>query len=66
MTRGVRMRLLGDGWHGYVPENRIVVIPEGDAAAFLRHRGSARHVEVLGWVDEPEEEEEPKPHEQTP
>lgn len=65
MGRWVRLKLLGDGWHTYggatIPDDRIVEISEKDAANFLRHRGSARSVEFLGWVDDhAETDDEPR------
>ena len=52
------MKLLGDGWRGYggyeIPDDRVIVITEAEAAAFLRDRGTARTVEILGWVDAPD------------
>lgn len=60
MTRRIRLKLLGQGWSafggGTIPEDRIVEIPEADAAAFLRDRSAARKVEILGWVEENSED----------
>jgi hypothetical protein len=56
---------LGDGWHAFgggLPDDGVVVIPQADAAAFLRHRSAARRVEILGWADAPDASEtHPKP-----
>lgn len=61
MERRVRLKLLGEGWHAYggatIPEDRIIEVSESEAAEFLRHRGSARRVEILGWVDDEERSE---------
>jgi hypothetical protein len=55
MSRRVRLKLIGDGWHAYggtIPEDRIIEISESEAAKFLHRRGSHRDVEILGWVDD--------------
>ncbi|HEY9456638.1 MAG TPA: hypothetical protein VIQ56_01930 [Gaiella sp.] len=60
MGRRVRLKLLGDGWHAFggteIPADRVIEVSEAEAANFLRHRGSSRSVEVLGWIDEQEDE----------
>jgi hypothetical protein len=66
MARRVRLRLLGDGWTGYggytIPDDGIVVMSEEEAANYLRHRGKARSVEFLEWVEDPADaEEQPQP-----
>jgi hypothetical protein len=65
VERWVRLKLLGDGWRGLggyvIPHDKVIVITEAEAAAFLRDRGSARSVEVLGWMDAPDATE---PHQQ--
>ncbi len=65
MARRVRLRLLGDGWHAFgaetVPEDRVVEVSEVEVAAFLRGRSGARHVEILGWVKD--KDEDAAPHE---
>jgi hypothetical protein len=65
MARRVRLKLLGEGWHAFgdveipeIPKDRVIEVSEAEAAAFLRHRGSARGVEFLGWVDEQAENAE--------
>jgi hypothetical protein len=45
-----------------IPDDRIVELSEEAAAAFLRDRRSARTVEVLGWVDDSELDEDLAPH----
>jgi hypothetical protein len=64
MARRVRLRLLGDGWFAYggaeIPEDRVVEVPEAEAAELLRDRSSARRVEVLGWVDNDGEKDPPE------
>jgi hypothetical protein len=35
-----------------IPDNREVVVTDAEAAEFLRHRESARHVEILGWIED--------------
>ena len=51
MTRRVRLRLLGDGWHAYggaeLPEDREIVVTEAEAAAVLRERSMRHSVEVV-------------------
>jgi hypothetical protein len=54
VTRRARLRLLGEGWISYggatLPDDRIIEVSEEEAAAFLRHRGSARRVEFVEWI----------------
>ena len=38
-------------------EDRIVEVSEADAAAFLQDRGSPRMVEVLGWVEDEDDQD---------
>jgi hypothetical protein len=62
VARRARFKLLGDNWivygGGTMPEDRIIELSEEEAAAFLRHRGSHRRVEFLGWISVPDEAEE--------
>jgi hypothetical protein len=48
--------LVGENWLEYggavIPDDRVVEVSEAEAAALLRDHGSARSVEVLGWVDD--------------
>jgi hypothetical protein len=50
------LKLLGEGWISYggarIPDNREIVVTEAEASEFLRHRGSARRVEILGWIED--------------
>lgn len=59
--RRVRLKLFGDGWIAYggarIPDNREVVVTESEAAAFLRHRGSSRRVEIVGWIEDSDEDD---------
>ena len=59
--RRVRLKLLGNGWHSYggarIPDDREVVVTESEAAEFLEHRGSARDVEILGWIEDSDQDD---------
>jgi len=39
VKRWVRLKVVGDGWHRYgghaIPDDRVIVIPEAEAAQFL-------------------------------
>jgi len=65
MSRKLRVRLLGDDWIPYgghdIPEDRIIELPEADAARYIREAGT-RKVEILGWADA----SEPKAEESSP
>ena len=69
MTRRLRVRWLGDNWHAFgglaIPDDRVVEVSEEDAAWFLRQRGSARSVEILGWVND-QANEQADPDEKPP
>jgi hypothetical protein len=32
-------------------------VTEAEAAEFLRHRRSSRHVEILGWIDDSDQDD---------
>lgn len=59
MARRLRVRLLdrpGASWHAYgdsaeLPDDRVIDLSGADAARFLRERGAAGSVEILGWVE---------------
>jgi hypothetical protein len=59
VTRRLRLRL-GENVRTFgdasIPDDRIIELSEEDAAAFLRDRRTRSSVEVLGWVDDPDEE----------
>lgn len=63
VVRRIRLKLLGNGWRafggGSIPDDQIIEVPESEAAEFLRDRSSARHVEILGWVEDQDEGAEP-------
>jgi hypothetical protein len=67
VARRARLRLLGEGWISYggatLPDDRIIEVSAEEAAAFLRHRGSARRVEFLEWIpgvpDSGDEDDQP-------
>jgi len=62
MARRARLRLLGNGWIAYngatLPDDRVIEVTEEEAANFLRERGSARSVEFVCWVDDPDDHAE--------
>lgn len=40
-------------WGGYeIPDDGVIELSEVDVAGFLRERGAARSVEILGWVED--------------
>jgi hypothetical protein len=59
MARRLRVRVIerpGVAFFAFgvatIPDDGVIELSEPDAAAFLRRRGSARDVEILGWVDD--------------
>lgn len=62
MPRRFRIRLLRDAWtYGneparHIPAGTELVLTEAEAAAFLKDRRNRRHAEVIGMLDDSDDD----------